>query len=101
MVLIMGFERKKILIEFCNSNTFTDSEDDSSDEELSNNYDIEEHVVTQQPGNDKITIIVDTSNVIQHKEEEHDHDWENIEYTDLEDIVFDYSLNKVIKEKYL
>tara|TARA_Y100000389_G_scaffold140839_1_gene138717 strand:- start:3613 stop:3918 length:306 start_codon:yes stop_codon:yes gene_type:complete len=101
MVLIMSFERKKILIEFCNSNTFTDSEDDSSDEELSKECNVKENVVIQQPGSDKITIIIDTSDIIQYKKEEHDHDWENIEYTDLEDIVFDYSLNEVIKEKYL
>ena len=101
MVLIMSIERKKTLIEFCNSNTFTDSEDDSSDEELSKKYDIEKNVIKQQPGNDKITIIVDTSNIIQYKEEEHEHDWENIEYTDLEEIILDYSFNDVIKEKYL
>ena len=99
MVLIMSFERKKTLIEFCNSNTFTDSEDDTSDEESSKN--VKENVVMQQPGSDKITIIIDTSDIIQYKKEEYDYDWENIEYTDLEDIVFDYSFNEVIKEKYL
>lgn len=95
----MSSEKKKTLIEFCNSNKFTDSEDDSSDEESSEEYDSEENIITEQPGSDKIIIIVDTSDIIQYKVNEDD--WENIEYTDLEDIAIDYSLNDVIKEKYL
>ena len=51
------------------------------------------------PISDKITIIVDSSNVSQ--EINCESGWENIEFAELDDVIFDNSLVQVIKEKTL
>jgi len=95
----MSVERKKTLVEFCNSNCFTDSEEDSSDEDTPtcDINDLSNNIIIQQPGCDKITIIVDKNNIIQSDE----HEWENIEFAELDDVIFDGSLDAIIKEKQL
>ena len=48
----MSVERKKTLVEFCNSNCFTDSEEDSSDEDTPtcDINDLSNNIIIQQPG---------------------------------------------------
>ena len=95
----MSFERKKTLIEFCNTNTFTDSEDDTSDEENIN--DLSTNVITKQPGSNKITIIVDSSNANNDEEFKDEYEWENIEFAELDDLTIDDSFNINKKEKQM
>ena len=88
----------KTLIEFCNSNHFSDSEDDTSEEESDEK---EKNVITEQPAADKITIIVDSSNVDQYEENKNMFEWENIEFAELDGLVFDDSFSHIVKEKNL
>ena len=55
------------------------------------------NIIIQQPGCDKITIIVDKTDIIQTDE----HEWENIEFAELDDVIFDGSFDAIIKEKQL
>lgn len=95
----------RTLIEFCNSNYFSDSEDDTSEEESGQEESQEEsgekekNTITEQPATDKITIIVDSSNIEQYKENKNIFEWENIDFTELDGIVFDDSFSHVVKKK--
>ena len=91
----------KTLIEFCNNNNhFSDSEDESLEEyDKQPCLDKKDKVVVDQPVvSDKITIIVDSSNISQ--EMKCEPGWENIEFADLDDVIFDESFT-IIKEKTL
>ena len=91
----------KTLIEFCNNNNhFSDSEDESLEEyDKQPCLDKKDKVVVDQPVvSDKITIIVDYSNISQ--EMKCEPGWENIEFADLDDVIFDESFT-IIKEKTL
>ena len=102
----------KTLIEFCNNNNhFSDSEDESLEEydkqpclEKKDKVVVDQPVVSHEPcvesivDSDKITIIVDSSNVSQ--EMKCESGWENIEFADLDDVIFDESFT-IIKEKTL
>jgi len=84
------------LMELCETNCFTDSEEDSSDN------DEEECIIKKQPGDtntDKITIIVDGF-YNQTAIEKYD-DWENIELAELDDVINDPSSNIFINKKKL
>ena len=107
----------KTLIEFCNNNNqFSDSE--SEDESLEEDEkelcsEKKDKVVVDQPiashescvksivDSDKITIIVDSSNVSQDREIMFEPEWENIEFAELDDVIFDDSFTQIIKEKTL
>ena len=106
----------KTLIEFCdNNNHFTDSEDESLEEdEKGLCSEKKDKVVIDQPvashescedttvDSNKITIIVDSSNVSEEiKEIKCEPGWENIEFTELDDVIFDNSFTQIIKEKSL
>ena len=98
----------KTLIEFCNNNNhFSDSEDESLEEydkqpclEKKDKVVVDQPVVSHESivDSDKITIIVDSSNVSQ--EIKCEPGWENIEFADLDDVIFDESFT-IIKEKTL
>ena len=94
--------KAQTLIDFCinNNNNFSDSTDssDSEEEELSKEHN---NVIIQQPdGSSKITIIVDTSDGNDHMI--HEPGWENIEFAELDKIVFDSSCAEIKgKEKLL
>ena len=109
----------KTLIEFCNNNNhFTDSEDESLEEdEKGLCSEKKDKVVIDQPvasdescaetivESNKITIIVDSSNVSEEikeiKEIKCEPGWENIEFAELDDVIFDSSFTQIIKEKSL
>lgn len=93
------------LMELCETNCFSDSEEEDMSESDSDS-DKEEDIIKKQPQdtkgdtkNDKITIIVDS--ICNEKTEEKYDDWENIEFTELEDIINDPSSNLFINKKIL
>jgi len=88
------FIESKTLIEFCNSNSFTDTEEDS-DEEITN------YTVCGLPHSTiKSGIVVDVSSTILRKEDEDENEseweWENIELSELADAIFDCSFSEVL-----
>jgi|TARA_B110000114_G_C15004506_1_gene362185 hypothetical protein len=91
------FIESKTLIEFCNSNSFTDTEEDS-DEEITNDT-----VCGLPHSTIKSGIVVDVSSTILRKEDEgeNESEWENIELSELADAIFDCSFSEVLKEKQL
>lgn len=93
MSICMMKVNEKTLLNFCDSNHFTDSEDDNSEEEHDEPEGKKKNVISEQPTNEKITIIVDSSNVIQCEDSEDICEWEKSEFAD--------SFSNVVKEKTL
>ena len=108
----------KTLIEFCNNNNqFSDSESENEsleEDEKELCSEKKDKVVIDQPvasdescaettvDSNKITIIVDSSNVSEEiKEIKCEPGWENIEFAELDDVIFDSSFTQIIKEKSL
>lgn len=108
----------KTLIEFCNNNNqFSDSESENEsleEDEKELCSEKKDKVVVDQPvasdnscaetivDSNKITIIVDSSNVSEEiKEIKCEPGWENIEFAELDDVIFDSSFTQIIKEKSL
>ena len=105
------------LMELCETNCFTDSEEeetsdsgadvsdieeDASDSEEDASDSEEEYIIKKQPldtKNDKITIIVD--GFYNNKTEETYDDWENIEFAELDDVLNDPSSNLFTNKKKL
>ena len=95
--------QKLTLMELCNNNCFTDSEEDESDD------DKEEYIINTQPTdtkldtktnakNEKITIVVDRFYNNNKSEEKYD-DWENIEFAELDEVINDPSSNLFTNKK--
>lgn len=86
-------DTEKLLIKLCEENTFSDSEDESVEN------DKKKHIVIKlQPKNSQINT-VDLSNNKSEEEFKNTYEWENIEYEELDDMVFVESSSTNMEKK--